>query len=294
MSWQAVALHFANQGQACALLDRDGYVRMFSTSFETLLGWQREDIEGRHWSEAIAPTAHAVVARSRIERALSGTLRSFDCEASTPQNARFVLKLQAALVGRNDEQGLLLTVSSAEPLEAHTLACEDEVDYEIASSVSDFGRLISLTTPRGPRLKVLPERCYAAIHGHGTPCNDCPALQHEATRWPRTAARWIGGPENIYEVVTAEAQDDRIRVRLRRISERTLNAIHESKLRSLADAAHLSERERAVLTYLLMGRSLADIATILGISIRTVKFHQANVLEKLGADSRADLVRLIT
>jgi DNA-binding CsgD family transcriptional regulator len=64
--------------------------------------------------------------------------------------------------------------------------------------------------------------------------------------------------------------------------------------RALADAAQLSERERSVLTYLLMGRSLGDIALILGISPRTVKFHQANVLEKLGADSRADLVRLIT
>jgi DNA-binding CsgD family transcriptional regulator len=100
--------------------------------------------------------------------------------------------------------------------------------------------------------------------------------------------------DQAYEVVTADAREDRVRVRLRRISAETLGAIYESKVRALSDAAQLSDRERSVLTYLLMGRSLSDIAMILDISPRTVKFHQANVLEKLGADSRADLVRLIT
>jgi len=42
-----------------------------------------------------------------------------------------------------------------------------------------------------------------------------------------------------------------------------------------------------------MGRQLADIATALGISLRTVKYHQANILRKLRADSRVDLMRLI-
>ena len=60
----------------------------------------------------------------------------------------------------------------------------------------------------------------------------------------------------------------------------------------LADAAKLSEREREILDLLLLGRNHLEIGAALGISPRTSKFHQGNVLEKLGADSRLDLMRL--
>lgn len=57
-------------------------------------------------------------------------------------------------------------------------------------------------------------------------------------------------------------------------------------------AAGLTAREREVLELLLLGRTHEDIAVALGISERTSKFHQANLLEKLGAESRMDLLRL--
>ncbi|MBX3158510.1 MAG: response regulator transcription factor [Deltaproteobacteria bacterium] len=56
--------------------------------------------------------------------------------------------------------------------------------------------------------------------------------------------------------------------------------------------AGLTARERAVLDLLLLGRTHDEIALVLGISERTSRFHQANLLEKLGADSRNDLLRL--
>lgn len=56
--------------------------------------------------------------------------------------------------------------------------------------------------------------------------------------------------------------------------------------------ARLTEREREVLDLLLLGRTHEDIARVLGISERTSKFHQANLLTKLGAESRLDLMRL--
>jgi DNA-binding NarL/FixJ family response regulator len=57
-------------------------------------------------------------------------------------------------------------------------------------------------------------------------------------------------------------------------------------------SANLTGREREVLDLVLLGRSHDEIAAALGISARTSKFHQARVLEKLGADSRTDLTRL--
>ena len=67
--------------------------------------------------------------------------------------------------------------------------------------------------------------------------------------------------------------------------------LHERR-QKLMDRARLSPRERAVLEMLLQGATHAEIARELGISVRTSKFHQGNVLAKLGADSRADLLRI--
>jgi adenylate cyclase len=60
----------------------------------------------------------------------------------------------------------------------------------------------------------------------------------------------------------------------------------------LISAARLTEREREVLDLLLLGRTHDDIATVLGITERTSRFHQQNLLAKLGAESRMDLIRL--
>jgi DNA-binding CsgD family transcriptional regulator len=65
-----------------------------------------------------------------------------------------------------------------------------------------------------------------------------------------------------------------------------------ARVQSLAEAGGLSAREREVLNLLLLGRTYREIGHALGIGERTVKYHQGNILEKLGADSRLDLVRL--
>jgi DNA-binding response OmpR family regulator len=56
--------------------------------------------------------------------------------------------------------------------------------------------------------------------------------------------------------------------------------------------ARLTGREIEVLDLLLLGRAHEDIALLLTISERTSRFHQSNLLRKLGAESRFDLVRL--
>jgi PAS domain S-box-containing protein len=291
-----VALHFADRSKPCVILDKARQIRLFSAALEQLLGWERDKVEGRVWDEVIAPRAHAEIAKSRIERALAGTQRTFESEALSADGRRFLLSLDASLVGRDDEQGVLLTVTSARAIET-TAADEaaDEIDYEVISSVSQFGQLISMRVAgRAPMTSFsATDRCHLVIRNQPVPCSDCPLLR-SAEGWPRTTARRLHGARPVYEVITANAVDDRVCVRLRRISEETIGAIQESRVRDLAERARLSERERAVLTYLLMGRSLADIGTILNISARTVKFHQTNILEKLGADSRTDLIRLVT
>ena len=55
----------------------------------------------------------------------------------------------------------------------------------------------------------------------------------------------------------------------------------------------LTERERMVLAFLVKGASSKEAARDLGISPRTVDFHRANIIEKLGARNTADVVRRV-
>jgi DNA-binding NarL/FixJ family response regulator len=59
-----------------------------------------------------------------------------------------------------------------------------------------------------------------------------------------------------------------------------------------ATSRHLTPRERDILPLIADGQSGKQIARALGISERTVKFHTASLLRKLGADNRAQAVAL--
>ncbi|MBL8859766.1 MAG: response regulator transcription factor [Planctomycetes bacterium] len=54
----------------------------------------------------------------------------------------------------------------------------------------------------------------------------------------------------------------------------------------------LTPREREVLAEVVAGQRNKQAAFSLGIAERTVKLHRSRVLEKMGADSLADLVRM--
>ncbi|WP_430364196.1 response regulator transcription factor [Trinickia sp. NRRL B-1857] len=56
--------------------------------------------------------------------------------------------------------------------------------------------------------------------------------------------------------------------------------------------APLTDREFAVLDWLKEGKTNWEIGAILDISERTVKFHVANIREKLKASSRSHVVAL--
>ena len=57
-------------------------------------------------------------------------------------------------------------------------------------------------------------------------------------------------------------------------------------------AAMLSSREREVLSLLAAGASNKEIALALDVSVSTVKFHVAAIIQKLGARSRVDAVAI--
>jgi DNA-binding NarL/FixJ family response regulator len=61
--------------------------------------------------------------------------------------------------------------------------------------------------------------------------------------------------------------------------------------RAAARPKHLTPRHREILQMLAEGRSPKEIASILDISIRTVRFHKYEVMKELGITSNAELVQ---
>ncbi|HTR33465.1 MAG TPA: helix-turn-helix transcriptional regulator [Gaiellaceae bacterium] len=53
----------------------------------------------------------------------------------------------------------------------------------------------------------------------------------------------------------------------------------------------LTRREHQVASLLAYGYTNSEVAEKLGISVRTAEMHRANAMRKLGAASRADIVR---
>ncbi len=66
----------------------------------------------------------------------------------------------------------------------------------------------------------------------------------------------------------------------------------DAVVRTLVDSAKLSAREAQVLKEVLLGCSNPKIAAELNITVRTVKFHVRNLMSKLGADSRGQMMRI--
>jgi len=61
--------------------------------------------------------------------------------------------------------------------------------------------------------------------------------------------------------------------------------------KSLARPKHLTDRQMEILQMLAEGRSMKEIAYILEISFRTVRFHKYRIMEELKVGSTAELVQ---
>ena len=68
--------------------------------------------------------------------------------------------------------------------------------------------------------------------------------------------------------------------------------VQQRKSELAARKDSLTERELSVARLVAQGRINAEIAQDMGIALRTVKFHRQRVMEKLQAQTVADLVRI--
>ena len=84
---------------------------------------------------------------------------------------------------------------------------------------------------------------------------------------------------------------DRIQRALERDARNRASLEQHAKIRERLDS--LTPREREVLTLMTRGKPNKVMAAELGVSQRTVEIHRARVMEKSGAASLAQLVRMV-
>jgi FixJ family two-component response regulator len=84
---------------------------------------------------------------------------------------------------------------------------------------------------------------------------------------------------------------DRIQRAIARHQELRKSLGEHDRIRGLLD--ELTPREREVLDYLTQGKQNKAIAQELDVSPRTIEIHRARVMEKMGAHSVAELVRMM-
>lgn len=170
----------------------------------------------------------------------------------------------------------------------------DVITYRVTySPTNKLGQLLSLSVSGRvvPRGELGARPCWEYLQNRHTPCSECPLFG----KTPNSEA-WgllrVGG-SGPYQLVETSKRGTEADVRIIQLSEAVVTALCNEKLHRLAIQARLSSQETRVLELMATGCQTKEIASLLGISARTAKFHGTNLLRKIGADSRLALLRLM-
>ena len=172
---------------------------------------------------------------------------------------------------------------------AHGLVYEVRVDAR-----GSTGQVLRATSSER-RTFDLSQPCFRSLYGRERVCEACPVRAAMGEDALATVVRIEShAPFRALLMAARKARGDVVTVSVTPVEEHSYSALFHARAESLGKRAKLTARERQVFHLLLIGRTLADIATVENISVRTAKYHQQNLLRKLGAESRMDLFRLLS
>jgi DNA-binding NarL/FixJ family response regulator len=115
---------------------------------------------------------------------------------------------------------------------------------------------------------------------------------YRARRLFEAAEREFSAARTLIEELASAVPDQDLRQNFLQLALAMLPQSRSSSLRRAAKQAYsgLTEREREVATLVGQGQSNREIAEALTLSERTVERHISNILNKLGFDSRAQII----
>jgi DNA-binding CsgD family transcriptional regulator len=230
-----------------------------------------------------------------IKRARTGEVARVTLAAETrPGEVAISLFEVVALQNTSDAPVVVSVLATESAKTAPPFRPANGLHYEIEGSPSF--RLLHVTSSSEDELRAAPaDACYRALRGLTRPCDGCPVLLLDPG--PHAEARsLLPGPPGKLHLKVAHARRTnagRVAVSTFDVNDQLLSLLIAAKTDRLAKQASLSQREQSVFDLLLLGRSHTEIGDILGITPRTVKYHQGRVQQKLGVDSRLDLLRII-
>lgn len=91
-----------------------------------------------------------------------------------------------------------------------------------------------------------------------------------------------------------ENTKDRLHGILIQTHEMLLHIYKDSQINNKALVDDLSSREMEILYWSSIGKTYPEVATMLGITVSTVKFHMGKVVKKLGVKNAKHAIRLCT
>ena len=96
----------------------------------------------------------------------------------------------------------------------------------------------------------------------------------------------------IYENKNIKSQNE-IEKKLSDILVEKKEELQMNKLKKLTEKYFISKREVEVMAELIDGRTNSEISEILSVSLSTVKKHVYNIFNKMGVNSRFQLLNLV-
>lgn len=200
--------------------------------------------------------------------------------------------------GATDKITIVLADDHTVVRRALRLLLEEEPDFEVVAEADDADAavryvrghkptilILDLNMPGKPSLEAIPEI------QEGSPNTQIVVLTMQKEPGFARQALQLG----VLGYVLKEAADDELVQAVHRaaVGETYLQPALGARLAAEPDSGKgdLSERETDVLRLIAFGHTNTEIAEKLFISVRTVETHRAHIQQKLGASSRAELVR---
>jgi len=295
MNWETIAADLADVHRPALVVDGGRGLRFANAPMVELLGHSLDELSGQGWLAACVLPADRHAVGLLLAAGLRGQATAGDLPVVTRAGRRLHLlvgltremrgRARALVVFANDVRG---TRERSEP----TGDCWCDVSrLPKGRTIVKALRFLDPAIDPEAYVGVPPQ---ALLDKVAAGANLVPVNAVLEGRSAHAEEVCLSEAADVFRIVSAIALDDAtVRVKIRCVSAQLLPEMVEAKVARLADSSGLSDRERQVLTLLLRGRGVEDISTILEIAPRTVKFHQANVLQKLGADSRLDLLRVV-
>jgi DNA-binding CsgD family transcriptional regulator len=294
MDWEPIVSHLDGRRPAL-VVDGGGRVRFVNAPMEKLLGRRFDELSTTRWLALCVQPGGTSTVKHLLGAGFRGEATGGDLPLLTREGRRITMHAELSRETRGRRRALVVVSQGIREVQAGSTPdgdCWCEV-----SRTGNRGGVVTLARFLDPARDGLSQvgrpieelldvlGCGPAMRWVGQVLAD---EAHDASEVLLPAS------DDVFRVVTAESLDDaNVRVTVRYLPTSLLPELVDAKVARTAGNGALSERERQVLTLLLRGRGVEDIATMLEIAPRTVKFHQANVLQKLGADSRFDLLRVI-